>query len=581
MNALRHRGPDGEGMFEAAGLALGHHRLSIIDLAGGAQPMTLADAELVIIFNGEIVNYKALRDELSARGQKFRTTSDTEVILAAYLAFGARCVERLRGFFAFAIYDGRNGEIFIARDHSGIKPLFFHSERGAFVFSSEMRALYATGLPRFGAAKQHFNEFLVFGSVAGSETLHTEIGELPAGHTLTVRAGIANTPQRYWWPSGDPRAEKWSEDEALTELEHKLQQAVRLWAHADVPVGAFLSGGIDSTLVTTFASQSLDHLLVLTAWFPDSKAVDERTLARAGSARIGATQIEVALRSDYLMRNLGRLISHTVLPVHDSNSITFMGLCESLRQHSDLKVVLVGDYADELFAGYERHITISEELARKDTIDTIVYGLNRVALPRLELFASDVTIKNSTRWDIAGALTAREPLGRVLEMDQLLFIPPYLLRQDQIGMMYGLEARPPFLDHELVALVNGLHADFKVREMNGVRIHKYLLRQLAESYLPAAITENQTKYRFTLPTAESLAPSGVLNALFREMIGRSCELSKYYEPAGMIELLNRHDPQCQETDHSNTLWRLLTLEMWLRAAPQEIDNLQLDRSPAQ
>lgn len=524
--------------------------------------MRSADGKLQIVFNGEVFNYRELRRSLHADGHRFRTNSDTEVVLAAYQAWGGACVERLHGLFAFAIRDTGRDLLFCARDRFGIKPLYWAESEGTLVFASEIPALYATGRIRFEPNVQHLNEFLVFGSVAGSETLHRGVRELPAGHVLRFE-GDRVTVSRYWSPfergvaplelSDDPTP-------AAEELERRLEEAVWLWTTADVEVASLLSGGIDSSLLTQMAAELIPDLHTWSACFEKDPALDERPLVERTLSRLDCVPTFVPIDDDYLLAQLDRLIVHTGDPIHDPNHYTLMALCDGIRQRSDVKVLLCGEGADELFGGYARHAQIPAEYARNGDPDTLVYAMNRVALPRLRRFADDVSITNRTRWDLLEASAATDPVDRALALDQQPFLQSYLHRQDRVGMLFGFEIRTPFLEHQVAEYANALPANWKIHQ----GWHKWILRRVAERRLPREVVWNRTKTAFSFPVQRMLA-SGPLRSRFEALLASSPRLADHYDIGGIRSLLADHAPD-RGANHANTLWRLLTLELWLRTA---------------
>ncbi|MBL4700551.1 MAG: asparagine synthase (glutamine-hydrolyzing) [Phycisphaeraceae bacterium] len=277
---LAHRGPDGSGYWSSPGVGLGHRRLSIIDISGGKQPMVSARAPLTIVFNGEIVNHGDLRKELERDGVRFASDhSDTEVILALYEREGVNCLKRLRGMFAFAIWDARDNSLFLARDHMGVKPLYFFEGDNEVGFSSEICALHDSGLVPFEANHKTFNEFLIFGVVAGQSTIHKSISELPAGHAAFFKNGVLKV-HRYWYPAPEEFRADLTLDDAVDQLDSLISETMREWTISDVPVGALVSGGLDSTLVSYLSARDLDRLDMFTVFFPDhSTEIDERHLA--------------------------------------------------------------------------------------------------------------------------------------------------------------------------------------------------------------------------------------------------------------------------------------------------------------
>ncbi len=557
LSTLVHRGPDGINHFSNSNAFIGHTRLSIIDHDTGRQPMMSDDGDLVITFNGEIFNYRELKSELKHLGYTFVTQSDTEVILAAFKHYGHDCVDRFRGMFAFAIFNRKSGEIFAARDKFGIKPFFYTLINNMFIFSSEIKAIYKTGLVSFEPETKHFNEYLIFGYVAGEETLHKNIRELAPAHYLIFNAGEYETHQ-YWYPVEKQKSPTPDGQELEAMLEKKLREAVKFWITADVEVASFLSGGIDSSILTVLASGYIDQLKTFTACFPGDKVINETARVEKIIDRIKGVSLMIPMEDQYLFKNIFRLSAHVDDPIHDSNYFTLMALCEGIREHSDIKVVLCGEGADELFGGYDRHKTIPEKYVGSHDPEVLIYAMNRVALPRLRLFSENIDIEDCVRKRLFNSLTSDDPVNMALELDQLTFLTSYLHRQDRVGMMFGLEIRTPYLDDRLARFVNSLSSDVKVRN----NCHKWILRKTGEKFLPKSIMWDKSKVALSFPIHRMLKQEGA-GSLFRRMVNKEAALSSYYSVDGILKLLNDHNPLIPGKDHSNTLWRILSLELWL------------------
>ncbi len=558
LNLMAHRGPDDGGEFRSDRVYFGHRRLAIIDLEMGRQPMTSTDSRFVIVSNSEIFNYRELRREFIDRGYEFATQSDTEVILAAYHFYGERCVEQLRGMFAFAVYDTVKDVLFVARDRFGIKPLFYAVTDEAFVFASEIKSIYAiTSIP-CEVSTQHLNEFLIFGYIAGAETMHRHIRELPAAHSLVLREGRP-VVSRYWYGFGFAQSTDIGEDEAVTLLAESLQNAVESWTTADVEVASLLSGGVDSSTITALAAGKVGNLRSFSAWFPNDPALDERAKIQETVAWLDCSNELIAIEDGYLIENLERLIAVYDEPILDANCYTLMALCESIRNSSDLKVILCGEGADELFGGYERHRIVPGEFAADARAETMIYALNRVALPRLSLFADSQEINNPYRWELFDARRSKQAVNIALELDQQTFLGAYLHRQDKVGMLFGFEIRTPFLDHLLAEQVNALPAGLKI---NGA-VHKHVLRRAAERWVPKSVVRNVSKVPFSLPVERMMA-EGPLRNRFDALLNDNPKLGDHFDVGGIQKLLALHDPTVPGQNHANTLWRLLALELWLR-----------------
>ncbi len=568
MEAMKDRGPDGKGYLDGACWSFGHRRLSIIDVPGGQQPMSDGSGRYTIVFNGEITNYRTLRTCLQQAGHSFNTVSDTEVILRAYMEWGNRCVYELEGMYAFAIIDGWSETLFIARDPLGIKPLYYKFIDDGIAFASEIGALYASDEIKFEPAWENVNEFLIFGSVAGEQTLHKGIYELPGGHWARWQREKWDI-HRYWYPIDEEHPELEETDSARTELAFEIEKAIQNWTVSDVGIGVFLSGGLDSGVVAAVAANHIQGLRSFTISMPDYDVADERRVATLVAKRIRSEHVNVVVGIEYqnTANTLTELANSQDHPLHDSNSLTLHMLCYAVRQESDLRVILTGDGADELFAGYGRHTEIAESYRLSGNPEVINLANNWMTINRMKLFAESDYIANTTRLDLVHGLRGNTALRKVLEFDQLCFLPPYLRRMDCISMGFGMEMRPALLDHKLVEYANAIASDQLVLKAEVGDITKYPLRQVANQLLPKKVVWNRHKIQFSLPSAQMFDPSGPLHTLASEMLNNGCQLEHIYDPAGIRELLQSHSSQSVSSDHSNTLFRLLALELWLNSMP--------------
>jgi len=561
ISALSHRGPDAVGFWSSDTSILAHARLSIIDLEHGHQPMHSADGSKAIIFNGQIFNYKELRSTLKKLNYQFKTRSDTEVILAAYEHFGERCLDLFHGMFAFVIFDQISGDVFAARDRFGIKPLYYSIKENFALFGSEAKAFYQSGLIPFCAKQQHFNEYLIFGHVAGEETLHGCIDELEAGHYLHVTRGSVKKCRYYELPKEGSSTELQSEEELVRALHETILSSVDLWTTADTELSLFLSGGIDSTLIAAMASRFSKNLDMYTLFLPDYPALDESSRVSNIASNFPGDLHCISLEDNQIIPILQKIYCNYNEPI-PPNSIVRYALSNGLRQISDVKVALCGDGADEIFGGYQRHGLIANQYSKDGDLSTLNFALNTVALPRLEMFSDNVHIENPTRIETASNLSSKQPLNQVLELDVKMYLAPYLHSMDRMGMMFGLEFRPPFLDHKLVEFAMQLPPTQKIKG----RWNKYILRKVSEKYLPEHLSWNPQKIALTTPVSESLE-RGALADLFRDLVNNNSRISSYYDVAGILRLLAEHRPSAQ-IDHSNTLFRILALELWLSSSAE-------------
>jgi asparagine synthase (glutamine-hydrolysing) len=560
---LGHRGPDGWGELATDHAYLGHMRLAIIDPAGGDQPMHSADGRHVVTFNGQIFNYRELRRELEALGRRFRTASDTEVLLAAYGEWGSECLPRLRGMFAFAILDSETGELFAARDRFGIKPFFYADANGVLAFSSELKAIHRVGLFPLEPDERHFNEYLIWGYVAGEQTLLRGLHELQPGHFLRFgAAGLSVARFATPWSHLD-NIDGHSEESVVDEVSSRLEEAVEFWVRGDVEVTSLLSGGLDSPLVSRLAAGVVPGLRTFAAVFPGDPRIDESVAIRRAANHIGTELVTIEIDGQTIERHLNELVAHFDEPLHDSNYFTLLALCRGIRACSDVKVVLCGEGADELFGGYDRHRTVSDEFARTGDPDVLVYARNVLSLQRLRRLTGDIEVPNRTRWElfdeIRSSVPGQDPINAALLLDQATFLASYLHRQDRVGMRHGIEIRVPYLDHPLTTFVNALPSSLKIRD----GWHKWILRRVAERRLAPESVWIREKTPLSSSLDSVIRTS--LAATFRDALGPGSKLASHYSPEGMLGLLADHNPESGGSDHGNMLWRLLSLELWLRS----------------
>jgi asparagine synthase (glutamine-hydrolysing) len=536
---VRHRGPDGEGYFCEGRVSLGMRRLSIIDIEGGGQPMFDDDQRLALVFNGEIYNYVELREELQAEGHRFRTRSDTEVVVHAYARWGEACLERLNGMFAFALLDRRRQELFLARDRAGQKPLYYHHAGGRLVFASEIKALLESDEVPRRPNLAALDGYLALRYVPQPDTLFDGIRVLPAGHCMRLRAGELHV-QRYWSPPVHDGP--WPRDgERLEAFESLFLDAVRIAMRSDVPVGAYLSGGIDSSLVVAAARRFTDKLQTFSIGF--RSPIDETDQARALADHLGTDHHEVYLEPQHFAE-LPRAIYHLERPIGDALILAYWQLARETSRH--VKVVLSGEGADESYAGYSFHkIILWTERYRRVVPRVLNRGaaaLLQAAPVRLldrffvypaylgergkaktvdylrgyydrDLAQSYVTLRalfdpeerarlyapalrDQVGWGWLHRGSGGGPfLDRLLRLQYDDWLQDnLLLRQDKNTMAFSLELRCPFLDHRLIEQAFRLPTRDKVR---GLR-DKWLERELGRKWLPPE-NVRRSKNPFYLP----------------------------------------------------------------------------------
>jgi asparagine synthase (glutamine-hydrolysing) len=586
-HVLAHRGPDGGGNHLAGPFGMGMRRLSIIDLAGGDQPIANEDGTVWVVFNGEIYNYRELTADLIARGHRFATSSDTEVLIHLYEEYGERCVAPLRGMFAFAIWDGPRRELLLGRDRLGIKPLYYAATPDGFVFGSELKALVQSPWLRPRLDRRGLAAYLQYGYVPDPLSILDGVVKVPPGHTLTVRSGRPSLPRRYWeaTPHFKPAAAPSSETQAAEDLWRKLEEAVRFHMVSDVPVGAFLSGGVDSSAVVSIMGRASGRpIKTFSVGFPEDR-YNELPHARQVAGAYGTEHHELLVEPTDL-KILEELLSSFDEPFADSSAIPTYLVSRLARQH--VKVVLSGDGGDELFAGYDRYVVdhrrrhlgllgdlgLGAPLRALSAILPVGGGKNTLyslSLPRLERYIDAISLfprqalrdvmadGDASRVDIAPlADHGLDALSQLQELDLKTYLPGDILTKvDRMSMANSLEARVPLLDHPLVEFACSLPPDLRFRDGNT----KYLLKRALEGHVPAEIL-SRPKQGFAVPLESWF--SGSVPGFFRDELADTSWLAGVgIQHAELNRLLDRF-AETRRRDYCDRLWALVVLNRAVR-----------------
>ena len=597
-----HRGPDEGGIHTEQGLGLAHRRLSIIDLSNGQQPMHSQDGQAILTFNGEIYNFPILRKELEALGYVFQTHCDTEVILYAWQAWGEACVDRLRGMFAFAIWDRSNETLFLARDRLGIKPLFYTElTTGHFIFGSELKSLVAH--PDFTKELEStaVEEYFGFGYVPDPKTIYKNVYKLEPGHFLSVkRRQKTYSPKQYW--DVNFTVNKFEDgNQTQEELIERLQEAVKIRMVADVPLGAFLSGGVDSSaIVAMMAGVSNKSVNTCSISFGDPKFNESQFADKIAKQYQTTHRVEQVEHDDFTL--IDKLSSLYDEPYADSSALPTYRVCELAKKQ--VTVVLSGDGGDENLAGYRRHLWQTyEERMRSwlpNSIRQPVFGLMGRIYPKADwapqVFRAKSTFQSLARDSVAGYFHSvsnssdelraklfshsfknelqgyqavevfrrhyhQAPTDNALSLVQYLDIKTYLpgdilTKVDRASMAHSLEVRVPLLDHHLVEWMAGLQPEMKLRGKEG----KYIFKKSLEKYLPDDILY-RPKMGFSIPLASWFR--GPLKERVRtSLLGTTMMDSGFFNGEFLTKMVDQH--QSGIRDYSAPIWSLLMFEAFLR-----------------
>lgn len=593
LDSIFHRGPDDAGRLVDRELAIGMRRLSIIDLADGKQPIFDESGRYGVVFNGEIYNYRELRKDLLKRGHQLKTHSDTEVIVHLFEEFGEGCLEHLRGMFGFAIWDNVRRELFLARDRMGIKPLYYAQGGGDFIFGSEIKSILEHSAIKPSMDLTALSHYLSLKYVPAPLTLFSGIYSLPPGHSMTIANGQVKT-KRYWDVSFAKPEKILSEQEYSDQLLELLRETIRLHLRSDVPFGAFLSGGVDSSTIVALMSEELrTPVKTFSVGFDGEGIQDELPYAQQVADKFGCEHHTLSITSDDFLHYAEHVLWHLDQPIADQATVATHMVAKLARQH--VKMVLTGEGGDELFAGYARYsgeryskwfsyLPASAARALR-SVSTILPGLRRtkIAIGALtirneaERFANWFPMFNddakqhlladqhaSLRGGAAAMFSehlsecdAKASVDRMLYVDSKLWLPDYLLlRGDKLTMANSLEARVPLLDHTLVEFAARLPASMK---LNGSH-RKYLLKQVARRLLPAEIIDRK-KQGFPIPIERWLRNEA--KPMMQDLLSTETIRRRGLFNSSFIERLVREHVSGY-ADHSTQLWGLMSVEMWTR-----------------
>ena len=598
---ILHRGPDDGGLFVEGRVGLAMRRLSIVDLKTGHQPLSNEDENVWIVFNGEIYNHRQLRAQLEAAGHRYRTQSDTETIVHAYEQYGRDCVSHLRGMFAFAIWDHPKRKLFIARDRLGIKPLYYRYSDGVFLFGSEIKTILA-----YPGVEPEFNqtqlaEYLAFGYLTGEDTFYAGITKLLPGHTLELDESGHVSVQPYWDLSVESDHGDKPRSHYVQRYRELLEQCVDSHLMSDVPLGVFLSGGLDSSVVAALTAKSRHEPIQTFAVGYGEEAFSELPFARQVAKHIGSEHHEVRLSRQEFFDYLPKLIWHEDEPIVWPSSISLYSVAKLARER--VTVVLTGEGSDETLAGYTRYAwtvknagldklyrSVTPDLLRR-AVRAAIHGSGLPANLRRKL-EHTFLVRDGASWpsfyfdNFYSAFSAQEQdellsakakaiardayagsmrywehssgnlLHRLLYTDIKTYLVELLMKQDQMSMAASIESRVPFLDHVLVEYAAAIPAKYAIKGLAG----KQVLKEAVEDLLPHDIIYRK-KMGFPTPWAYWLA-GPQLNDLEKMLLSPRTLERGFFQPDAVKKMFREH--RANRRDHGNRIWRLLNLETWLR-----------------
>lgn len=594
-----HRGPDDGGIYIDENIGLGHRRLSIVDVSHGAQPMFNEDRSCVIIYNGEVYNHADYRAELEAKGHVYQTHCDTETILHLYEEYGAKCVEKLRGMFAFAIWDKRKKELFIARDRLGVKPLYYaHDTEGNLFFGSEIKTLLEAGAVKPELNYDALPDQLANHGTSGDETLFKSIKRLLPGHTLSWCDGKIKI-EKYWDVYFEPKHEEKTDAEFVEEWLALFKKSVKLRLMADVPLGMFLSGGIDSSAICAVMAEMVDEpIKTFSVGFKEREA-NEFEYARIVSKAYKTEHHEITITPEQFFAELPNLIWHEDEPLGFDSSIPLYFVSKLAQEH--VKVVLTGEGSDEIMAGYGRYAKTVSLLNYGEKYESIVPGFVRTAvksgvssLPRSvggklnrtflsrsadlenlffdnfsifsrklqrEIFSAQTAskIREANPYDLQNKWLAesdaKNALDKLLYVDTKTYLHELLMKQDQMSMAASIESRVPFLDHKLVEFTAKMPVEMKLRG----RTTKWILREAMQNILPEEIL-TRPKMGFPVPLGDWLR-NEFKSFVDEYVLSERSQKRGIFKPESLKKLVALHN---SGQNLATPLFRLINLEIWQR-----------------
>lgn len=587
-NTMSHRGPDGSGYFVELNTGLGHRRLSIIDLAAGKQPMTNEDGNVVIVFNGEIYNFKEIKKELAGKGHIFRTDCDTEVIVHGYEEWGTDCLQKFNGMFAFLLFDKTRQLLWAARDRLGKKPLYYYQDKDVFIAASEVKAILRTGLVGSGLNENVLDAYFSVGYVPGPETMFKEIRKVLPGHFLLVKDGAVQ--EHEYWDFANIHPAYQDEADSSARIDTLVLDCVEKRLISDVPVGAFLSGGLDSSFVVGQMNNLIAPKAVDTFTVAYNKGYSEKYYAQTVAERFGTNHHVFYLEPDDFFSSLETLVRFAEEPIVEPAAIALYHLSRLARKHAT--VLLSGEGSDEVFGGYwlyqfmakmERirsylpNILLSPSLLPLGSFLPILkykkyfdwfylplseryQGTSSYLTPTQKkgLYKQDFLISKSSYLEdqfskFFKKVEKKDPLSQMLYVDaKTWLVDDLLLKADKMTMAASIELRVPFLDYRLVEAVSALPSDLKIRKGEG----KYLLKKLSKSLLPKEIIFRK-KMGFPVPTKQWFQGE-LINQIEENILDLKKEM--WFKPESLDKLLIRHRKGVE--DHSKILMTLLVISEW-------------------